>query len=48
MIKAITFDWGDTLAVNWGMPYIATERRLRRQPVAQEPAAAGEARPWHV
>lgn len=27
-ITAITFDWGDTLAVNWGMPYIATERRL--------------------
>ncbi len=31
MIKAITFDWGDTLAVNWGMPYIATERRLLRR-----------------
>lgn len=30
-IRAITFDWGDTLAVNWGMPYIATERRLLRQ-----------------
>lgn len=28
MIRTITFDWGDTLAVNWGMPYIATERRL--------------------
>jgi FMN phosphatase YigB (HAD superfamily) len=27
MISTITFDWGDTLAVNWGMPYVATERR---------------------
>ncbi|MBN8527256.1 MAG: HAD family hydrolase [Planctomycetes bacterium] len=31
MIRCITFDWGDTLAVNWGMPYIATERRLLRR-----------------
>lgn len=31
MIRCITFDWGDTLAVNWGMPYIATERRLMRR-----------------
>ena len=30
-VRAITFDWGDTLAVNWGMPYIATERRLLRR-----------------
>ncbi len=27
MIRAITFDWGDTLAVNYGMPYLATQRR---------------------
>jgi FMN phosphatase YigB (HAD superfamily) len=25
-IRAITFDWGDTLAVNFGMPYQATQR----------------------
>ncbi len=31
MISTITFDWGDTLVVNWGMPYIATERRLLRR-----------------
>ena len=27
MIRAITFDWGDTLAVNYGMPYRAIQRR---------------------
>jgi FMN phosphatase YigB (HAD superfamily) len=26
-IRAITFDWGDTLAANHGMPYVATQRR---------------------
>jgi putative hydrolase of the HAD superfamily len=26
-IRCITFDWGDTLAANVGMPYIATQRR---------------------
>ncbi|MEK7415800.1 MAG: HAD family hydrolase [Planctomycetota bacterium] len=39
-IRAITFDWGDTLAVNWGMPYIATERRLLTQ-LAEDLAALG-------
>ncbi|MCS6971081.1 MAG: HAD family hydrolase [Planctomycetota bacterium] len=28
MIRCITFDWGDTLVANWGMPYLATERRV--------------------
>jgi putative hydrolase of the HAD superfamily len=27
-IQAITLDWGDTLAVNVGMPYQATQRRV--------------------
>ena len=31
MIKAITCDWGDTLATNFGMPYRATERRAFAQ-----------------
>jgi FMN phosphatase YigB (HAD superfamily) len=26
-IRVITFDWGDTLAANHGMPYLATQRR---------------------
>lgn len=26
-IKVITFDWGDTLAANYGMPYVRTQRR---------------------
>ncbi len=26
-IRCITFDWGDTLAANVGMPYLATQRR---------------------
>ncbi len=26
-IRCITFDWGDTLAANYGMPYLATQRR---------------------
>ncbi len=26
-IRAITFDWGDTLAANYGMPYLSTQRR---------------------
>jgi FMN phosphatase YigB (HAD superfamily) len=26
MIEALTFDWGDTLATNFGMPYLATQR----------------------
>lgn len=39
-IRAITFDWGDTLAVNWGMPYIATERRLLRR-LGEDLAALG-------
>lgn len=26
-IRVITFDWGDTLAANHGMPYVATQRR---------------------
>jgi len=26
-IRAITFDWGDTLAANYGMPYVETQRR---------------------
>lgn len=25
-IRCITFDWGDTLAANYGMPYLATQR----------------------
>lgn len=25
-ISTVTLDWGDTLVVNWGMPYIATQR----------------------
>jgi FMN hydrolase / 5-amino-6-(5-phospho-D-ribitylamino)uracil phosphatase len=26
-IKTITFDWGDTLAANYGMPYLQTQKR---------------------
>ena len=26
-IRCITFDWGDTLATNYSMPYLATQRR---------------------
>jgi FMN phosphatase YigB (HAD superfamily) len=26
-IRCITFDWGDTLAANFGMPYLQTQRR---------------------
>lgn len=26
-IRCVTFDWGDTLAVNYGMPWSATQRR---------------------
>lgn len=26
-IRVITFDWGDTLAANYGMPYLETQRR---------------------
>jgi FMN phosphatase YigB (HAD superfamily) len=26
-IHTITFDWGDTLAINFGMPYLATQQR---------------------
>lgn len=40
MIRCITFDWGDTLAVNWGMPYIATERRILAR-LAEDLRAAG-------
>lgn len=43
MIKVITFDWGDTLAVNWGMPYIATERRLLARLAADVSALGGRA-----
>ncbi len=30
IIRAVTFDWGDTLAANYGMPYLATQRRAFR------------------
>jgi FMN phosphatase YigB (HAD superfamily) len=30
-IKVITFDWGDTLAANYGMPYVETQRRAFRR-----------------
>ncbi len=30
-IKVITFDWGDTLAANYGMPYMETQRRAFRR-----------------
>ncbi len=43
MIKVITFDWGDTLAVNWGMPYIATERALLRRLASDVFAVGGHA-----
>lgn len=43
MIRCITFDWGDTLAVNWGMPYIATERRVLRRLAGAIRALGGEA-----
>jgi len=43
MLRCITFVWGDTLAVNWGMPYIATERRLLRQLAADLAALGGTA-----
>jgi putative hydrolase of the HAD superfamily len=42
-IRCITFDWGDTLAVNWGMPYIATERVLMRRLAADLRALGGSA-----
>jgi FMN phosphatase YigB (HAD superfamily) len=43
MIRCITFDWGDTLAVNWGMPYVATERRVMRRLAADLTALGGRA-----
>ncbi len=43
MITCITFDWGDTLAVNWGMPYIATERSLLRRLAVDVAALGGRA-----
>ncbi len=39
-IKAITLDWGDTLAANWGMPYLATQR-LALGRMAEDLAALG-------
>lgn len=30
-IKVITFDWGDTLAANYGMPYVETQKRAFRR-----------------
>lgn len=30
-IRTITFDWGDTLAANYGMPYLATQKRAFRR-----------------
>lgn len=42
MIRCVTFDWGDTLAVNWGMPYVATERRIMAR-LAEDLRAAGGA-----
>lgn len=45
-IKAITLDWGDTLATNWGMPYLATQRfalgRLAAELAALGHPPAGE------
>ncbi len=43
MIRCLTFDWGDTLAVNWGMPYIATERSLLRRLAGDVTALGGSA-----
>jgi FMN phosphatase YigB (HAD superfamily) len=39
-IKVITFDWGDTLAANYGMPYLETQRRAFRR-LAADLAALG-------
>jgi FMN phosphatase YigB (HAD superfamily) len=39
-IRCVTLDWGDTLATNWGMPYLATQRRAFTR-LAAELAAAG-------
>ena len=39
-IRVITFDWGETLAANYGMPYRATQRRAFGQ-LAEELRAAG-------
>ncbi len=39
-IRCITFDWGDTLAANYGMPYLATQRHAFSR-LGKELAAAG-------
>lgn len=38
-IRVITFDWGDTLAANYGMPYVETQRRAFRRLSAELQAA---------
>ncbi len=40
MIRCLTLDWGDTLAVNYGMPYRATQRRCFLR-LAEDLRAAG-------
>ena len=40
MFTAITFDWGDTLATNYSMPYLATQRAAFGR-LATDLAAAG-------
>jgi putative hydrolase of the HAD superfamily len=40
MFTAITFDWGDTLATNYSMPYLATQRAAFGR-LAEDLAAAG-------
>jgi len=40
MLTTITFDWGDTLATNFSMPYLATQRAAFGR-LAEDLAAAG-------
>lgn len=50
-IRCVTFDWGDTLATNYGMPYAETNRRAFRRLGADltalgHPPAAGWVESW--
>jgi FMN phosphatase YigB (HAD superfamily) len=44
-IRCLTLDWGDTLAVNYGMPYLATQRHAFDRLAAALNAAGCRVRP---
>jgi putative hydrolase of the HAD superfamily len=47
-IRCITLDWGDTLAANYGMPYLATQRHAFAILGRDLAAAGGQVRPDFV